>query len=227
MDAEAYVDVLPWILFVIIDRKTGLGMAWAGGTAAVCAALLAGWWVWHGRRSLTAWVGVALFTTSFVVGMTVGVDPSHTTVARSVALAVLAATAFVSLRRTPLSCTYTTAHVRPAAREDPRFDRVNVVITTGWGIAALVAGGAYLIPIASQTGVAYTFSDWVAPLAVVAVTVTWTARQWEHFRLQSLTEAATQAASRQPLSAVLAAGNHRQAPDAVIRDIGQRTRRNA
>jgi hypothetical protein len=222
MDAEAYIDVLPWIMFVVIDRKTGLGLAWGGGCAAVCAAGLAAWSVWHGRRSLTAWVALALFTASYIVGMAISVEPEHSTVARAIALLVLALTAFCSLRSTPLSCTYTTAHVRPAAREDPRFDRVNAEITTGWGVGAMVAAGAYLVPLLSQTTVGYTFSDWVAPLAIAAVTLMWTARRWERFRLQSHTEAATQAASRQPLAAVIDDHMGHESPDAVIRAIGQR-----
>ena len=144
MDAEAYVDMLPWMLFVVIDRKTGLGIVWGGGCAATCAAGLLAWSLWLGRRSLTSWVALVIFSGSVVFGLVGGSLIQHTSAARAVAMGVLGLTALVSLYYVPLSCTYTGSHIRPAAREDPRFDQVNIQITRAWGIGALVALGGRL-----------------------------------------------------------------------------------
>lgn len=184
MDAGAYVDVLPWIVFVIVDRKTGLGLAWAGGTGALCAGGLLGWSYWLGRWDLTAWVGVVLFTGCFAVGLALPGWSGHFYAMRPITVGVLAATAFASLRMTPLSCAFTSGQVRPSVRDDPRFMRVNFQITRAWGVGCTVAAAAYCIPIASRSAVASTFSDWVLPLVVAAATVKWSADRWGRFRSQ-------------------------------------------
>lgn len=205
MDADAYVDVLPWIVFVIVDRKSGLGLSWAGGTSALCAVGVLGWSHWQGRRDLAAWVGVVLFAGCFAAGLAVPGWAAHFAAVRPIAVAVLGATAFASLRASPLSRAFTAGQVRPSVRDDPRFLRVNFQITRAWGSGCAVAAASYCIPLVSGSPVALTFSDWVLPLVVAAATVKWSADRWGRFRSQMWAEA-DPAARIVPLAASIERG---------------------
>ncbi|MGH2929521.1 MAG: hypothetical protein ACRDL8_15070, partial [Solirubrobacteraceae bacterium] len=61
MDAETYTDLLPWLVFVVIDRKSGLGIDWASAGAAVAAGLLVARAYWRGRQAPAAVVALVVF----------------------------------------------------------------------------------------------------------------------------------------------------------------------
>ncbi|HLW44738.1 MAG TPA: hypothetical protein VKR78_00875 [Acidimicrobiales bacterium] len=183
MDAEAYADMLPWLVFLVINRKSGLGVAWAGGAGLTCSAGLVAWSYWRGRPALLPLAGVFIFAELLVSGILSPTWNQLVAVPRAVTVASLCALALGSLAFTPLSEAYTVPLVAPAIRDDPRFRKVNVDITLAWGI------GAFLVAVASGTTelvpgpVARTFFDWVTPLVLAAGTMLWGSRRWELFRL--------------------------------------------
>lgn len=183
MDAEAYADMLPWLVFLAIDRKSGLGVAWAGAGALTCSAGLVAWSYWRGRCALLPRVAVALFAVCLVSGFVFQSWNEQVSLPRALVVASLSALAFGSLLFTPLSETYTGPLVAPSLRDDPRFAKVNVEITLAWGVGsvavAIASGTTALLPGA----VAFTFLDWVTPLVLAAGTILWAARRWELFHL--------------------------------------------
>lgn len=183
MDAEAYADMLPWLVFLVIDRRSGLDVAWAGAAALVCAAALAGWSYWRGRYALVPRVAMALFAVCLVSGLASQPWDHQVGLSRALVVASLSALAFGSLALRPLSEAYTVPLVAPALRDDPRFDRVNVEITVAWGVGALAVAAASGTTDLLSGAVASTFLDWVTPLVLAAGTILWATRRWELFRL--------------------------------------------
>lgn len=183
VDAEAYADMFPWLVFLVIDRKSGLGVAWAGGGALACSAALVGWSYLRGRHPLVPRVGMVLFAAFLVSGLAWQSWNTQVSLPRALVIVSLSVLAFASLRFTPLSETYTVPLVAPAVREDPRFARVNVEITIAWGV------GSFAVAVATGTtallagAVAFTFLDWVTPIVLAAATILWCTRRWELFRL--------------------------------------------
>ncbi len=183
MDAEAYADMLPWLVFIVMDRKLGLGVAWAAGAALACSAGLLGWSYWRGRYALLPRIAIGIFSPCLVTALIFPSWNDQVSLPRALVVATLSLCAFASLRFTPLSETYTVPLVAPAIRDDPRFRKVNVDMTLAWGV------GAFAVALASSTTallpgrLTFTLLDWVTPLVLATVTILWAARRWELFRL--------------------------------------------
>ncbi|MDA8310483.1 MAG: hypothetical protein M0Z46_07695 [Actinomycetota bacterium] len=60
--------MLAWLVFLVIDRKSGLGVAWAGAGALACSAGLVAWSCWRGGGALVPRAAVALFALCAVSG---------------------------------------------------------------------------------------------------------------------------------------------------------------
>ncbi len=183
MDAEAYADLLPWLVFMVIDRRSGLGVAWAAGCAVACAAGLAAWSYWRGRRAPLPWVAMALLAACYVAALASPAWDSSVALSRSIAVLGLGASAFVSLRLTPISEAYTVPLVAPGVPDNPRFRQVNIEMTVALGVGSIVIAGVCALDEFANGSFAFTFMDWVAPLMVGMGTVLWATRRWELFRL--------------------------------------------
>jgi hypothetical protein len=226
MDAEGYADLVPWLVFVVIERKTGLGIGWAGGCASVSAAALVAAAYWRGRRAPVAKLGVVLFAILCAADFVVPPMSSQIADARIIAVLALAAAAFGSLRFSPISAAYTAAEVAPAVREDPRFRRVNAEISTAWGVGAVLVAVAYLVSHLFHDAVGYTFLNWVVPLAVATAVLIWSARRWQMFRLEAEGDwLAEGTGERGPMTREL--GSWVEAHDAVVHRLPSTGRPNA
>jgi hypothetical protein len=183
MDAEAYADMLPWLVFVVTDRRLGLGVAWAAGGALICSAGLVAWSYWRGRYAPLPRIAVGIFTVCLVPALVLPAWNDQVSLPRALVVATLSLLAFGSLRFTPLSETYTVPIVAPWVRDDPRFHKVNVDMTLAWGVGslavALACGTTELVP----GRLSLTLLDWVTPLVLATLTILWAARRWELFRL--------------------------------------------
>lgn len=51
MDFRAYTYFLPWVIFVIIDRASGLGVLWASSTSLVCGVGILGLVAYIGKST--------------------------------------------------------------------------------------------------------------------------------------------------------------------------------
>jgi hypothetical protein len=230
MDAEAYADMFPWILFIVVDRKTGLDVTWAAGCAGVCSLGLLAWSYWRGTRSVLPRIGVALFGSFFFFALTNAWWNTGIGVPRTVAVGVLGVAALASLRWTPLSEAYTASLVAPALRQDPRFHRANFDMTCAWGAAAaLVAvscGTAALI----HDAYGFTFLGWVTPLVFAGGAILWTSRRWDLFRV-AVDSSATGGGARGPIVSLVVDHFDDEAlgygAGADIRELPVRKQRNA
>lgn len=185
MDAEACADMMPWLVFLVIDRKSGLSVAWAASCAAACSLVLVSWAYWRGRRAPLARVSVVLFSLCYAAALASPSWDGQIRISRSLSMLVLSVVAFASLRFTPLCETYTTPLVAPGVRDQPRFRRVNVEMTLAWAIGSLLAGAscAAVAFVHGGGNLAFTFMDWVIPLLLAVASVLWVSRRWELFRL--------------------------------------------
>lgn len=183
MDVEAYADMLPWLVFIVVDRPTGLDVIWAASSAGICSVGLVAWAYWRGAQPNVARVGVVVFSTCLVVALADPAWNGDVSLPRSLTVGALTLAAVFSLFRTPLSEGYTAPTVAPATREDPRFRRVNIEITLAWAIGTLLvataSGTTALLPDAYVS----TFLGWVIPLVLAGGTVLWVSRRWSLFRI--------------------------------------------
>lgn len=217
MDPEAYADMLPWAVFMVVDRKSGLGMGWAAGSGAVSGALLLAWAYWHGRRSSAGILAVGLFGMMGVVTLIVGSPADHFIGARAVAMGALAIAALVSLRWSPMSEIYTSANISATARADDRFHQLNFAITAAWAVGALLIAVSFSAVVFDRSPVAVTFFNWVLPLGIGAATVKWVAARWQMFRLEVEGADADQVAEGSLLSLAVPEADDGQ--DAVIHQL--------
>lgn len=218
MDAEAYADMLPWLVFLVIDRRAGLSVAWAAGCATACSAALAGWSYWRGRRAPLPLVALAFFVPCFFAALALPAWNVDTGVSRSMAVLAISVSAFVSLRFTPLSESYTTPMVAPGIPTRRGFRRVNVEMTAAIGLGSLLGAVVCAVSTLVDGTFAFTFMDWVVPLLIATGTLLWATRRWELFRL-SLDGAGSLGGEAQPPVQLRAYEPVDQAEDAVIRQL--------
>lgn len=186
MDLEAYVDVVPWLLFVVVDGRAGLGPAWAGVSAMGCGAAIAGWSHWRRRSTPIGWVAVAVFGSLVVVALVVvRPQPWFQPTLRAASVLVLGLTAFASLRGRPLSETYTAERVAADRRAELAFARVNRRITCAWGVGAVLVAGSFAVVGAMPSALALTMFDWAVPMAVLGAVLRWAAVQWSTYEVDS------------------------------------------
>lgn len=183
MDAEAYADMLPWLVFFVVDRRAGLSVSWAGGCAAIVAAALVAWSYYRGRRAPLVRVAVVVFGALFLSGVASAWWDDQIGPTRVAAATALSLATFVSLRFSPMSEPYTARNVAPAVREDPRYTKVNREITLSWAVGSLLVAVACGLPDVMGGPIALTFLDWVTPLLLFGGTLLWASRRWELFRL--------------------------------------------
>lgn len=182
MDLEVYLDVVPWLLFVVIDRTSGLGLSWAAGSAMACGAGIVAWSHRRGRRVPIGWIAVGIFGAVMVVGLGASSHASwFEPTVRSGSVLLLAVIAFASLLGQPLSVPYSADRVSPSRRSDKAFVRVNRQITIAWGLAALTVAISFACDAFSPTAVVRTLCDWVVPLVVVSSAVRWVAVTWSTY----------------------------------------------
>ncbi len=220
MDAEAYVDTLPWLIFLVIDRQSGLDVAWASGWAAVSALGLAAWSYWRGRRSPVLDAAIGVFILCFAVALAVPDWDHLITEPRAVTVLALSAVALVSLCFKPITEVYTTPMVVPGTRDDPRFQKVNVEMTLGWGVGALLVATACWAGRFVRGSAGLTLCEWVIPLALAVATSLWAMRRWELFRLSTDTGPAVgSVAGKVAGQPAVTAMERDAAPEAVIRHL--------
>lgn len=183
MDAEAYADMLPWLVFLVIDRKSGLSVAWAAGCATACSAGLAAWSYWRGRRAPLPLLALVYFAPCYVAALSFPAWDSAVGLTRSMAVLAVSVSAFASLRFTPISEAYTVPLVAPGVPDNPGFRQVNVEMTAAWGVGSLLAAVICAVATLVNGSFAFTFMDWVVPLVIAVATVLWATRRWELFRL--------------------------------------------
>jgi hypothetical protein len=171
MGDEPYASFLPWIVFAIVDRANGQGVAWAAIGALITVGalfatssrvyrspnvLLRGALVWFTLLALAGWI----FSdpTSWL---------SHH--GRFVAAAGYAIIAFGSLAFTPIAEHYTKLKTRPRMWKDPGFHRLNTAVTMIWGTAFALISASCLLANWVDSRPGYTVFSWVTPLALGAI----------------------------------------------------------
>lgn len=219
MDAETYTDLLPWLVFIVVDRKSGLGIDWASAAGAVSAGLLVGRAYWRGRPAPGAVIGLSVFCVSCVVAI---FDPAWDRAVsdpRAAVVLVLALSALVSLGIRPLSESYTAGAVAPGIRGTSEFHRVNVEITAAWAVGGIVVAATFAASAVDSGPVALTLLNWIVPLVLLFGTYLWAARRWERFRVSTLAAGGPDRAA-----AWLISGQRSQCEDAVIHRLPARGR---
>ncbi len=224
MDAESYADVLPWLVFLVVDRRAGLSVGWAGSTAAATAALVVGWAYWRGRRAPIAALAVGTFTACGLAVLPFHSWDSQVDDPRAVVVLALAVALLGSLGVRPMSLAYTAPKVAPAVAVREEYRRVNAQITAAWGVGALAVAASFAVSAVTHDVVGSTFLDWIVPMAVCLATGLWVARRWELFRLEVDAGAGERPGERIASALPLPGWVPRRERDAVVRrlPVGER-----
>ncbi|MGH9082646.1 MAG: hypothetical protein ACRDY3_00935 [Acidimicrobiales bacterium] len=187
MVLNAYVDVVPWIVFVVVDRHSGMGPGWAALSAAACGCGIAGWSRWRARPSLLGVVAVTVFgSVAVVVVLDDQTSQWFEPALRAACVLALAVTAFWSLSARshhPLSQPYTADRVPPGHGSDPAFARVNRRITAIWGAAVSLVALSFGCVALGPSDFTLTLLDWVVPIVVIGAAVRWVAIEWSGYQV--------------------------------------------
>jgi len=180
LGTKAYLGFLPWLIFAVVDRSTGLGAAWAGVTATICAclALIA---AARSRQLKVLDAGaVVLFGSLTITAFFVHAGPgaSLEEYSRSIAMAGLTILLFVSLCSVPVAEQYTRNAIPRRFRQDPAFRQVNRALTLEMGVVTLCITACFVIGGALHGPVGATVFNWIAPIALIGVSASRISERW-------------------------------------------------
>ena len=180
LGTKAYLGFLPWLIFAVVDRSTGLGAAWAGAMAVICAGLGLIAWA-HARQLELLDVGaVVLFgsiaTSSFV--LRAGPGTTFEEYSRSFSMAGLTILLFVSLCSVPVVEQYTRNAIPWRLRQDLAFRQINRALTLEMGGAALCITVCFVIGGTLRGPVGATVFNWIAPIVLIGFSMARISERW-------------------------------------------------
>jgi hypothetical protein len=171
-----YIAFVPWILFSIITRR--LEVESAAVVALVASVVIALPSVRAGRPKLLE-IGAIVAFVGFTLVAFAGDDATRDWLARyarAISAGLLALIAFGSLARTPFTEQYARESVPPEFWGTATFRHVNRQITAMWGVVFLLMVPSHIVAGLIDTRRAFTFFNWVIPVALIVFAVKWTAR---------------------------------------------------
>ena len=180
MSGRTYLGFLPWVVFAVVGRAMGEGVAWGGVTALITAVVIAVASARTGSVKLLEVSAVALFAGFVVAGAFDQHDPQGflQQYCRAISAGGLAVIALVSLRSTPFTEPYAREIVLRKFWNTPRFKRVNVELTLIWTVVFSAIALSNAAAAAIDARVWETLFNWIAPIAIALLGVKQASLQW-------------------------------------------------
>jgi hypothetical protein len=176
---RAYNYLLPWVVFVIVDRNSGLGVLWAASISLGCGvgvlALAA-----YRKEHVFCGLGFVLTFGSTLIAYSLLTSPAFHTLepfARSVVSAGIGLVLLASLLVAPASKDHLRSLTVPPFWDTMEFERANMRVTARWGLTMLAIAAAYGAEAAISGGpIVRTACDWLIPLLACLICVHWDGR---------------------------------------------------
>ena len=170
MTGKLYVSLAPWVMFAVVARTGGEGVAWAGLAAAATAVVVLTLGMRSGFAKALDLGAVLLFAALTGWG---AADPARgdfiQRYGRALSAFGLAAIMLGSLVVAPIVRQFTRETVRTSAWHTADFRRGNQMLTALWGGVALAVGLAHVVAAALNTRVVATVFNWVVPITIAIV----------------------------------------------------------
>ena len=171
MGDQPYAMLLPWILFAVVARYDGEGVAWGAAAALIAAVTLL---VTSRRpvgniRNTIAIGAIAWFSALGIAGVLWddgGAFWRHSRVVSALGFVVIA---FGSLAYRPATEYYSRAYVRSRLWNAHGFLRLNYQLTLMWGAIFVCIAGAHFAAASLRIEQAYTVFNWVIPISLCVI----------------------------------------------------------
>ncbi len=172
MTGRFYLGLVPWVIFAVVVRSGGQGIAWAGLAGAVTATVVTFVSARPGSLKVLNVASVVLFAVLAVAGLLASQHgDTIQRYGRSLSAAGLGLIAFGSLVVAPVAGQYTREAVDESQWGSADFRRGNAVITIVWGVAALAIAVSHAFAGLIDTRQAATVLNWIVPIGVAVVAV--------------------------------------------------------
>jgi len=182
---------LPWLVFDLVARTGGDGVAFAAIAALASALVVAMPRLRAHAPTTVETTGIVLFAGLAVAAGVVAPGPTSLLdrAAVPVTTGVLGLILLLSLLRVPASADYARASVRPSTAEGPRFAIINMTMSALWGVAfVLVAGSQSVAAFVAGPHVASVFG-WLVPIALLVAVTKATAGLWSDYHERDIDRA--------------------------------------
>lgn len=192
MLSAAYLDMLPWAVFAVVVRRSGLGTvdaATAGAAAGLAIAVVARF---RGRRAPLAWSGAACFGVVLAAASAAPTWGAPIGSVRSATVLILAVVLMASLHRVPMAAIYLADDVPPTMRRSPGFDAATRQVTRCWAICAAGVAASFAVLTAGASDLELTIWGWLVPLLLSAAGAAWCGRRCHLLVTVAAVEAATE-----------------------------------
>lgn len=214
----AYLDMIPWVVFLVVTRRDGLdaldGAAGAMGTAVLLVVLARH----SGRPAPFARAGVACFFVILGGAMYAPVLGAPAGSTRATAVFLVGVVAIGSLRRRPIAEIYLADHVSPRTARSPAFRKTARVLTRGWAAAATCVTASFAMLAIGTNHLELTVWGWLVPLLITVASGAWSGERARRLL------GATAAADEEGLDSVLPSRWHPSAASASPDPMASRLR---
>jgi hypothetical protein len=181
LGAGAYSYFLPWLVFLMVDRGAGPGVAWAASVAAVCAAGNIALALYRGQRPYSSFATLLLFVGILLAALSMGAADVQTQDPRIrlfVAAAITAILACSLLVRTTTE-DYLRSLVAPQVWATEALRRLNRQMTAGWAVSSAAVAVSFGLALVLTGPVARTLCDWLVPFIVALTLIRWDRKRWQ------------------------------------------------
>lgn len=180
MGARAYALFLPWIVFVMVDRSTGLGIVWASVAALVITSVLVGYALFNRVSTLVPAGTLLALGAVLLVHYLVSVPTAEVLdpFGRALFSAAIAGILAISLLLEPASEQGTRCVTPLALWDSVEFHDLNRRLTCRWATTMLLLSLCFAIGGEWTGPVVRTACDWLLPLAAGVITCNRDAQTW-------------------------------------------------
>lgn len=161
-NSRLFVGLLPWIVFAIVTRAGGLGVRWGSLLSLVVAGVVTAIAIRRGRPTPVEFAAVAVFIVMLL--LVLGNLGMPMRFARAISMTPLAALVLLSARRHPFTIGYTRDFVALRIAKTDFFHRVNVALSTIWGVVFAVIAVSHATGTLLSGPFGLSVFHWLVPL---------------------------------------------------------------
>jgi hypothetical protein len=182
LPSNPYLSLIPWVVFGLIENRTGYSPEWAALGALVAAVVIAAPSFARGSPKLLDIAAIIIFVGLAIAAFSLG--PAHSQViadyGRAIAVGALSLFVFITLPVMPFTEQYGRHTVPRQYWDSPLFKQTNRVFSAAWGLAFAAMAVSHLIAGTDASNHRLgLFFNWLIPIGIIVFMVKFMARYRE------------------------------------------------
>jgi hypothetical protein len=172
--SNPYVSLVPWVVFSLVENRTGYSPKWAALAALLAALVIALPSFMRGFPKLLDIAGITIFVALTLAAFAVdaGSGGIIADYGRAIAVGLLSVFVFVTLPFMPFTEQYARESVPEEYWDTPQFKKTNRVFSAAWGAVFAAMAVCHVIAGTDATNRHVSlFFNWLIPIGFIIIMV--------------------------------------------------------